>query len=134
MAKKKSTKPGKTAKKKSAVKKASPKKVVKKAAPKKAIKKATALTLTAVDTEHDVKERIITNSPKEDVEVEDLTDEMLLKENLDYQNHNLSTLHISLDNYVNDRDSSQHVSSSDITNNKTVGKIVKMVKNKLNED
>jgi hypothetical protein len=85
-------------------------------------------------TEYDVKLRIITNSPKENVEVDDLTNDMLLKENLDYESHNLTGLQISLDAYVNGRDGSKHVSGSDVSNNKSVGSIVKMVKSKLNEN
>jgi hypothetical protein len=108
---------------------------IRKAVQKKKAPRSRRFTVVSAtpDTERDVKVRIITNSPKENLEVEDLTDGLLLKENLDYTATNKAGLNISLDEYVNNRESSKHVTPADMAPCDTVGKTVKMVKTKLNE-
>lgn len=106
----------------------------KNAAAKKApAKKDMALTAAVTDTSLDVKVRIITSSPLSGLKPEDLTDDMKLVENLSYGPNNISILTIALDKYVNDRDSSKHVTAVDMKNVKTVGDAIKLVKTKLNE-
>jgi len=126
--------------KKAAAKKSPAKKVVKKKAPgkkapakKAATKKAIARIAAVTDTSRDVKVIIITNSPLSGLKPEDLTDDMKLVENLSYSPNNIVLLTIDLDKYVNDRDSSKHITSADMKNAKTVGDDIKLVKTKLNE-
>ncbi len=83
--------------------------------------------------EKDVKEFILVNSPKNgDIDISDIEDGLKLKENLDYQADDYDTLQLDLDKYVNDQKDDEHVTEADVTNNKTVGKIIEMVKEKLN--
>lgn len=131
MAKAKSAAKKKSSSKKVAVKKAPAKKTAaKKSMPSKRLARAAAVN----DTARDVKTRIITSSPLTGLKPDDLTDDMKLVENLSYSPNNISILTVSLDQYVNDRDSSKHVTATDMKNVKTVGDTIKMVKKKLNEN
>lgn len=136
MAKSASGKKNIPAKKKTPAKKAAAKKApAKKAASKKAAaKKNFARAAGVTDTSNDVKVRIITNSPLGGLKPEDLRDDMKLVENLSYGPNNITLLIIALDKYVNDRDSSKHVTAADMKNVKTVGDVIKLVKTKLNEN
>ena len=140
-AKKKAPKkaPQKSAKKKAAkkvaktaskikLKKVPPKKIARKVS-KKATKKAIIAELLNIDL--DVKNKIIANCPLTGIEPDDLTNDMTLTGNLSYTSNNKAMLTIDLDKYVNDRKSSAHVTSAQMTNVKTVGDTIKLIKTKL---
>ena len=81
-------------------------------------------------TERHVKTYIVTCCPR-DIDIEDLKDEHKLKENLKYEPTNFSALQMALHDYVYQKDDSKSVSYDEVTSNKTVASIVKMVKDKV---
>jgi hypothetical protein len=88
-------------------------------------------TKSAADIEKDVKQMIIVHSPKTDITVDDLKDDHELEANLDYQDDDFDTLQMDLDGYVKEQKPGEEVTSSDVSDNETVGKIVNMIKEKL---
>jgi hypothetical protein len=102
---------------------------------KKAIKKTgkTAFAAEVRNTAMEVKEIIVANSPLTGIEAADLINEMTLSGNLSYKPANKTMLTVSLDEYVNNRDSSQHITATEMANVKTVENTINLVKNKLHE-
>jgi hypothetical protein len=119
---------------KNAVKKVGRKLVRKKASPAKTGKRRAFALATLSPTEREVRLRIISSAGGLGAtKPEDLTDDMRLKENLNYTATDFNVLQGSLDEFVKSKDPAAKVLSSDISNNKSVGKITAMVKLKIHE-